>query len=107
MSSDTINNTQSGDTTVLFKFKNDEPYYVTVHVIGAQISGTTDIDVDYEWSNDGTNFVTISSDSLASGNLQYMFEETAFAARYFRMTWTGVGTNSTRVKAYMNVLAIP
>ena len=105
---DTIDDTEANDTTILFKLPHDEPWAYSLHLIAANISGTTDIDVEYQWSNDGTNWLAHTSDSLASGNLQYLLEDlTGFGARYMRVLRTGVGTQSSKMLGYLYVFKVP
>lgn len=106
--SDTIDDTEANDTTILFKLPHNEPWAYSVHLIAANISGTTDIDVDYQWSNDGTNWLTFQSDSMATGNLQFIVEDlTGFGARYLRILRTGVGTSDTKMLGYLYVFKVP
>ncbi len=105
---DTIDDTEANDTTILFKLQNNEPFAYSVHLIAAQISGTSDIDVDYQWSNDGSNWLTFASDSMAANNLQFIQEDlTGFGARYLRILRTGVGTSSTKMIGYLYVYKVP
>ena len=104
----TVTDTRADTVDILLKLPHNEPWGYSLHVIAANVSGTTDIDVSYQWSNDGTNFVAHTADSLASGNLQYMLEDlTGFGARYMRITWTGVGTNHTKMLGYLYVFKVP
>ncbi len=106
--SDTIDDTEANDTTILFKLPHNEPWAYSVHLIAATISGTTDIDVDYQWSNDGTNWLTFQSDSIAASNLQFILEDlTGFGARYMRILRTGVGTHSSKMLGYLYVFKVP
>ena len=70
-----VTNNGTDTVDILLKLPHDEPWAYSLHVIAANTSGTTDIDVSYQWSNDGTNFVAHTADSLASGNLQNMLED--------------------------------
>ncbi len=105
---DTIDDTEANDTTILFKLPHDEPWAYSLHLICATISGTTDVDVDYQWSNNGSDWLTFASDSMAAGNLQFIQEDlTGFGARYLRILRTGVGTNSTKMQGYLYPFKVP
>ena len=106
--SDTILNTESNDTTIELKCPKNQIWAYSIHTIGANISGTSDVDVDYEWSNNGTDFLTHTSDSIAASNYQYILEDlTGFGARYMRITRTGVGTHLTKMTGYLYVFPVP
>ena len=105
---DTIDDTEANDTTILFKLPHNEPWAYSVHLIAAQISGTSDIDVDYQWSNNGSDWLTFQSDSMAANNLQFILEDlTGFGARYMRILRTGVGTSSTKMQGYLYPFKVP
>jgi len=108
VTNDTITNTGTDDVTVLLKLPDNEPVGLAVEMIAANVSGTTDIDVNYQSSLDGTNFYTVASDSLASGNLTYIHEDIdGFTGRYLKVVYTGVGTNVTKINGYIYVFKIP
>ena len=108
ITNDTITNTGTDNVTVLLKLPQNEAVGLAVEMIAANVSGTTDIDVNYESSLDGTNFYTVASDSLASGNLTYIHEDVnGFTGRYLRVTYTGVGTNVTKINGYIYVFKVP
>lgn len=104
ITADAILDTESNDTTILLKVPQKSPWHVNVFIEAATSTGTVDIDVDYEGSMDNSTWQTISSDSLASGNLTYLFEDALFPYRYLRVTWTGVGTQITTIDAWIYLL---
>lgn len=63
-----------------------------------KISGTVGGTISWQGSNDGTNYVTIttSSPSDASANYTYAIYTPA-AYRYYRVSWTGTGTMSASI----------
>jgi len=107
---DTITNTEAHDTTVLVKtpMKDNEAWGVCVHMYATNITGTTDLDINYQGSMDGTNWYTLASDSIASGNMTYQHEDIdGFTSKYLKIDLTGVGTQSTSVVGWLNVFKIP
>ena len=104
ITADGITNTESNDTTILLKIPQKSPWHVCVFIEAANTSGTTDIDVTYAGSMDNSTFQTISSDSLATGNLTYLFEDALFPYRYLKITWTGVGTQVSVIDAWIYLL---
>ena len=107
---DTITNTEAHDTTILIKspMKDREAWGICVQVNATNISGTTDLDINYQASMDGTNWHTLASDSIASGNMTYQHEDIdGFTAPYLKIDLTGVGTQSTSVVAWLNVFKVP
>jgi hypothetical protein len=104
----TITNTGADTVDILLRIPSGEPWGYSLHMVAANVSGTTDIDVSYQWSNDGTNFVQHTADSLASGNLQYLLEDVdGFGARYMRIISTGVGTQSSTIDGYLYPFKVP
>lgn len=109
---DTITDTGTDTATVLVKLPQNEGVAVQVMVAAANISGTTDIDVDYQASMDNSSFYTLASDSLATGNLTYLWSSqtsypNGFPGRYFKILGTGVGTQSSTWDVYIYVFKIP
>ena len=106
--SDTIDDTEANDTTVLLKVPRGHPWGISVQLVATTISGTMDIDIAYQGSNDGSNYTTISTDSLATGDVSDLFnDEGGFPYRYFRVLRTGVGTQSTTMTGYMYLFRVP
>ena len=104
VTTDTIDNTGTDNVTVLLKVPQGKAWDLAVQVTAINKTGTTDIDVDYEGSLDGTSFYTIASDSLAAGNLTYLYEKDGFPGYYLRITYTGVGTQKSTIDAWAWVL---
>lgn len=108
ITNDTITNTGTDYRTWTIKLPFNEPVGLACQMIAANVSGTTDIDVVYQSSLDGSTFYTVASDSLAANNLTYIHEDIdGFTGRYFRVTYTGVGTHVTKINGYLYVFKIP
>ena len=98
VTTDTIDDTGTDNVSVLLKIPQGKAWDLVVQVTAINKTGTTDIDVDYEGSLDGTSFYTIASDSLAADNLTYLYEDDGFPGYYLRVTYTGVGSQkSTKI----------
>lgn len=105
---DTIDDTGTDNATALLKIPGGEVWGLSCLMYATTISGTMDIDVNYESSVDGTNYYAVASDSLAANNVAYIHEDVdGFSGRYFRVTYTGVGTQSTKVKGDLYVFKLP
>jgi len=105
---DTITNTGTDNAVALLKIPRGEAWGLSCLMFSTTISGTLDIDVNYESSIDGTNYYTVASDSLATDNVAYIHEDVdGFSGRYFRVTYTGVGTQSSSVKGDLYVFKLP
>ncbi|MCK4823416.1 hypothetical protein KA005_47130 [bacterium] len=104
VTTDTIDDTGTDNVTLLLKLQQGRAWDLAVQVTAITKTGTVDIDVDYEGSLDGSSWYTITSDSLASGNLTYLYEDDGFHARYLRLTYTGVGTQKTTIDAWAWVM---
>ncbi len=102
---DTITDTGSDNSsTVLLKIPKLTAWGLSVQTTAVNISGTTDLDVVYEASLDGSIWWTVATDSLASGNLTELYDNlTGWPGRYLRVSTTGVGTQSSTwdVNAYV------
>ena len=109
LASDSITDTEARDTTVLIKLApGNQPYGYSVHVAATAGTGTVDIDVNYQTSNDGVSWFTHTSDSIAAGNLTYIHEDiNGVGARYIRVLRTGVGTQLTGSKVVLYVFRVP
>ena len=103
VTTDTIDDTGTDNVSVLLRIPDLTSWHVAVMVEAINKTGTTDIDVNYQGSMDGTTWLTISSDSLAAGNLSFLFEDEKFPYRFFRALYTGVGTQKSTVDAWMYV----
>lgn len=101
---DTITNTATDNSsTVLLRLPDLRAWGVSCQINAANISGTTDIDVSYQASHDGTVWWTVDTDSIAAGNYTELYDNlTGWPGRYFRVSGTGVGTHSSTwdVNAY-------
>jgi hypothetical protein len=106
VTNDTITDTGYDDVTVLLKPPAGYVYNVTVQVIGAPVSGTHHINLDYYQSLDGTNWELISSGTdLSSGNLVELFTDVnGYYGRYFKLLYTGGASQVTKINAYLYVL---
>lgn len=108
VTADTVTDTGTDNVSVLVKLPQNEFVGYGVIIVAANLTGTTDIDVNYQVSMDGTSWHTIASDSLASGNLTYLHEDVdGFTSRYLRVLYTGVGTQSSTVNAWIYVAKLP
>jgi len=104
VTTDTIDDTGTDNVTVLLKLQQGKAWDVAAQVTAINKTGTTDIDVDYEWSLDGSSWYTATSDSLATGNLTYVYEKDGFPGYYLRITYTGVGTQKSTIDAWVWVM---
>ena len=104
----TVTNTGTDNATALLKIPSGEVWGLSCLMFSATSTGTLDIDVDYETSIDGTNYYTVESDSLADDNVAYIHEDVdGFSGRYFRVKYTGVGTQSSTIKGDLYVFRLP
>ena len=105
VTTDTIDDTGTDNVTVLLRVPDESGWHANVMVTAINKTGTTDIDCNFQGSMDNSSWFTIESDSLAAGNLSFIFEdEDGFPARYFRLLYTGVGTQKSTVDAWIYVL---
>ena len=102
---DTITDTGTdASSTVLLRLPRLTAWGVSVQITAVQLSGTTDLDIVYEASLDGSTYWTVDTDSLASGNMTELYDNlTGWPGRYLRVSATGVGTHSSTwdVNAYI------
>lgn len=107
LTSDTITNTGSG--YVQFELKS---YYekVSIQPVVTRLSGTAAGTVTLQGSNDGTNFVTMSSSYTSATTMSVTNVTTSTALltitsspyRYYRLSYTGSGTMSCRLQGYLS-----
>jgi len=109
LASDSLTDTEARDTTVLIKLApGNQPYGLSCFVSGTALTGTIDVDVNYQFSNNGTTWYTVASDSIAAGNLTYIHEDiNGITGRYFRVLRTGVGTQTTSMRVVLYVFRVP
>lgn len=104
--SDTITNTATG-----YVGYTVSGYYrkLSIQCIVTKISGTVAGTVTLQGSNDGTNYVTVSSSyadatSLSCTNQatnKKLFTITGSPYKYYRLSYTGSGTMSATIKGYL------
>lgn len=99
--SDTITNTATGYVEV-----NITKSYETVSIqaVCTKISGTVAGNVLLQASNDGTNFVSVGLDTLATTDVatqSHTFIVHGSPYKYYRLSWTGSGTMSATLKGYL------
>lgn len=106
---DTITNTASDNSsTVLLMIPDLKAWGVSVQINAANLSGATDLDVIYEASLDGSTWWTVSTDSIASGNMTELYDNlTGWPGRYLRVSATGVGTHSSTWDANAYFFKLP
>jgi hypothetical protein len=101
---DSITNTGADTVDILIKLPSNEKFWNVAAMMHATAgTGTADIDVTYQGGMDGSRFYTLATDSLASGNLSYIYNNTAFQARYLRIIYTGVGTQKTYIRGWLYI----
>lgn len=107
LTSDTITNTGSG--YVQYTLSN---YYekVSFQPVVTKLSGTAGGTVTLQVSNDGTNFVTISSSYASATTLSVtnqttntsILTVTSSPYKYYRLSYTGSGTMSCTLSGYLS-----
>ena len=108
VNTDTIANTGADTVSVLLRSPDEKGWHLAVLSFATNLSGTTDIDVTYQGSMDNVLWHTFTTDSLASGNLSYLYEDVdGYPYRYLRLIYTGVGTQSTEFDSWVYVLKQP
>jgi hypothetical protein len=101
---DSITNTGADTVDILLKLPSNQKFWnasVIMHATAG--TGTADIDVTYQAGHTASYFTTLATDSLASGNLSYNYNNTAFPGRYMRIIYTGVGTQKTYIRGWIYV----
>lgn len=107
LTSDTITNSGSGyvDYTLTNYYEK-----VTFQPVVTKLSGTAGGTVTLQVSNDGTNYVTISSTYASATTMSVtnvttnttMLTVTSSPYRYYRLSYTGSGTMSCTLKGYLS-----
>lgn len=105
VSGDTIDDTDTDNSsTVLLRLPNRTAWGLSVQITAVNISGTTDLDITYQASLDGSVWWAVDTDSIASGNMTELYDNlTGWPGRYLRVSATGIGTQSSTwdVNAYI------
>lgn len=111
VTNDTIANTGTDDVVVKFAVPSGSAnaFNYAMQMTATTISGTPAIVPQLAYSVDGTNYVNIAnvaSDTLvaAQGLSNIKVDGDGFYCPYLRVTYTGYGTQSTKVNAYLYVL---
>ncbi len=104
--SDTVTN--SATKTLSLQVRN---FYktVTIQVVATKISGTAGGTVTLQGSNDGTNYVTVSTDYSDAQTMTVLNQTTTTKFlivtgspyAYYRLSYTGTGTMAVRLRGYL------
>jgi hypothetical protein len=76
---------------------------VSIVVVLTKISGVVAGNIQWQGSNDGVNFATISSSALSDASGNFMFSEAPKRFLYYKANVAGTGTMSASYKATIYV----
>lgn len=81
-------------------------YQSTLSIVLAvtKISGTVGGSVQWQGSNDGVNYGTISSTTITDGSVNYVYSETPKRYLYYKANVAGTGTMSASYSAWLYAL---